>query len=298
MSESGKLRDPSLPSDEGLTGRHPTDTGERRVAGWQRALRWVAWLTFLGLAVKNSQSVYFSPLEWLALAAAIGISIWCMAKPLGGPKMKMTKPTHLLGAFVSRTSWALVLFGAILTIGGIGATGAIVYDLSTGRATFGDVMRDIAIFLAGFIAEVTSRGGYDAGLENTHAYALFLLLLPGVLLVWLNLIPFFRRGREWRVEPDGSVAVHRGDTWAPLLEYEYATVAADGTTIRFTSPPGGPQALALPPKRVYSREFGCRLRSDVSSAFFRQRLADRGFSVEPPPSDGTSGDDFTAARRA
>jgi hypothetical protein len=90
------------------TARHPEDTGERRVAGWQRALRWVAWLTFLGLAIKNSQSVYFSPLEWLALAAAIGISIWCLAKPLGAPKMEMAKPTHPLGAFVSRTSWGLV----------------------------------------------------------------------------------------------------------------------------------------------------------------------------------------------
>jgi len=35
-----------------------------------------------GLAVYNTQSVYFSPLEWLALIAAIGISIWCMASRL------------------------------------------------------------------------------------------------------------------------------------------------------------------------------------------------------------------------
>ena len=298
MSESGEIRDPSLSSDDEVTGRHPRDTGERRLAGWQRALRWVAWLTFLGLAVKNSQSVYFSPLEWLALAAAVGISIWCMAKPLGGPKIEMTKPTHVLGSFVSRTSWGLVLFGVILTIGGIGATGAIVYDLSTGRATFADVVRDIAIFIEGWTVELITKGGYDAELETTHAYALFILLLPGVILVWLNLIPLFRRGREWRVEPDGSVAVRHGDAWAPLLEYEYATAAADGTTIRFTPPPDGRPALVLPQQRVYSREFGSRLRSKVSAAFFRQRLAGRGFTVEPPPSESTTTDSFTAHRSA
>ena len=38
---------------------------------------------FLGLAIYHSLSVYFSPLEWLALIAAIGIGIWCMAEPLG-----------------------------------------------------------------------------------------------------------------------------------------------------------------------------------------------------------------------
>ena len=35
----------------------PEDTVERRLTWWKRALRWVAWLTFLGLAVYNSQSV-------------------------------------------------------------------------------------------------------------------------------------------------------------------------------------------------------------------------------------------------
>jgi hypothetical protein len=86
----------------------------------------------LGLAVYNSQSVYFSPLEWLALIAAIGISIWCMATPLGGPKYELREPTHLLGAFVSRTNWGLALFGGILTIGG--------------------VVKDIGIFIEGWAA--------------------------------------------------------------------------------------------------------------------------------------------------
>ena len=37
--------------------QRPEDTVERRITSWQRALRWVAWLSFLGLAVYNSQSV-------------------------------------------------------------------------------------------------------------------------------------------------------------------------------------------------------------------------------------------------
>jgi hypothetical protein len=67
-------------------------------------LRWIACPTFLGLAIHNSQSGYFSAREWLALIAAIGTTIWCMPKPLGGPKYELRGPTHLLGAFVSRTS--------------------------------------------------------------------------------------------------------------------------------------------------------------------------------------------------
>jgi hypothetical protein len=104
------------------------DPDQRRITWWQRALRWIAWLTFLGLAIYNSHSVYFSAREWLALIIAIGISIWCMAKPLGCPKYELREPTHLLGAFVSRTSWGLVLFGAILTLGGFAGLLAAMYS--------------------------------------------------------------------------------------------------------------------------------------------------------------------------
>jgi hypothetical protein len=115
------------PTGDGREARQqPEDTVERRLTWWQRALRWVAWLMFLGLAVHNSQSVYFSAKEWLALIAAIGISIWCMAKPLGGPKYELREPAHLLGAFVSRTNWGLALFGAILTLGGVAGSMAAI----------------------------------------------------------------------------------------------------------------------------------------------------------------------------
>jgi hypothetical protein len=71
--------------------------------------------------------------------------------------------------------------------------------------TVGDVLHDIAIFIEGWIAELIV-GVYDAELENTHAYALFLLLLPGFLLLWFNLIPVFNRGNEFQVHPTGRSA--------------------------------------------------------------------------------------------
>jgi hypothetical protein len=280
------LHDDGAPAD-----RQPPDTGERRPAGWQRALRWIAWLTFLGLAIRNSQSVSFGGTEFLALAVAIGVSIFCVARPLGGPTVDLSEPAHLLGEFVSRTNWALVLIGAILTVGGVGATGAIVYDLSTGRATFGDVVRDIAIFVEGWFAELFLGGFYDAELEKTHAYALFVLLLPGLLLLCFNLIPLLKRGTEFRVEPDGSVAIRRGGAWPALLEYEYDSVDADGTTIDFGAAQGG-TPLTLPQQRVFSRRYGVRLPADASAEFFRKRLRTRGFDV-----DDSTGEHFSARRR-
>jgi hypothetical protein len=80
MTTGDQWRAPSPTGDGREARQRPEDTVERRITWWQRALGWAAWLTFLGLAVYNSQSVYFSPLKWLALIAAIGISIWCMAK--------------------------------------------------------------------------------------------------------------------------------------------------------------------------------------------------------------------------
>jgi len=272
--------------------QQPEETAERLITWWQRALRWVAWLAFLGLAIWNSQSVSFGPLEFVALFAAIAISVWCMAKPLGGPKVELSQPTHLLGAFVSRTNWALVIIGALLTVGGVGGAGAAIYDMSTGRASFGDVLKDIAIFIEGWFAELIVPT-YDAELEKTHAYALFLLILPGLLLLLLNLVPLFKRGSEFQVHPDGSVSVRRGGSWEPLMEYQYANVAADGNTIEFTPPPDGPPAIQLPQDRVFSREYGVRLKSDVSAEFFRRLLAGRGFEIEGP----ATGHSFTARRK-
>ncbi len=215
-----------------------------------------------------------------------------MAKPLGGPKVELSEPTHLLGAFVSRTNWALLIIGSLLTVGGVAGAGAAIYDLSTGRASFGDVMKDIAIFVEGWFVELIAPT-YDAELEKTHAYALFLLILPGLVILWFNLIPFFKRGNEFQIHPDGSVSVRRGDSWEPLMEYQYTTVTADGNTIDFTPPPDGPPAVVLPQDRVFSREYGVRLKSKVSAEFFRRLLAGRGFAVE----GAADSNSFTARRK-
>jgi hypothetical protein len=265
-------------------------TAERRIAGWQRALRWVAWLTFLGVAVAHSGHASFGAVEILALGVAIGVSVWCMAKPLGGPKVDIEKPADVHGSFVSRTSWGLVLLGAVLTVGGVGATGAIAYDLSTGRATVRDVFNDMGRFVVGWFAERVGGPTYDAHLEDTHAYILFVLLLPGLLLIWFNLVPFVKRGREFRVEPDSSVAVRAPSGWFPLLEHEYSAVTADGTTIRFTG--AGKPDIVLPQDRVFCRENGARLRGGVSAAFFQRRLAGRGFTV-----DASGKNSFSAVRQ-
>jgi hypothetical protein len=106
-------------------------------------------------------------------------------------------------------------------------------------------------------------------------------------------MPFFKRGSEFRVEQDGSVTVRRDDSCEPLLEYQYSVATAAGTTIEFTPPRDGPPAVVLPQGRVFSREYGVRLRSKVSADFFRRLLAGRGFTIE-----GTaSASSFTTRRK-
>lgn len=270
----------------------PEHTGERRLTGWQRAVRWLLWLTFLGLAIWKSQNVGFGGLEFAALAAAVGFSIWCMAKPLGGPKVKLTKASHLLGTFESRTSWAMLLIGTLLTVGGVAGAGAAIYDMATGRASFVDVLRDIAIFVEGWIVEMFVPT-YDAELEKTHAYALFLLIVPGLVMVAVNLTPLLKRGSAFRVESDGSVLVRPRMSWEPLLEYRYTTVVADGATVTFTAAPGGPPAVTLPQTRVFCQENGARLKPTLSADFFAGLLGARGFAVER----AEGGSHFTARRK-
>jgi hypothetical protein len=130
-------------------------------------------------------------------------------------------------------------------------------------------------------------------LEKTHAYALFLLLIPGLMLVWYNLIPLLKRGSEFRVESDGSVMVRRSDSWEPLLEYQYSSTVADGRTIVRTPPTDGPPAVTLPQMRVFCRENGARLKSELSAEFFAELLGRRGFEVAA----ASSGSRFTAHRR-
>ena len=143
-----------------------------------------------------------SPLEWLALIAAIGNGIWCMAKPLGGPK----------------------------------------YGLKTPNSRRPTPMRCFC-------------GSYPACCWSGTPHSIL------------------QAGQRIPGPPDGSVSVRRGDSWEPLMEYQYSTVTADGTTIDFTPPADGPPAVVLPQDRVFSREYGVRLPGKVSAEFFRRLLA-------------------------
>jgi hypothetical protein len=87
--------------------------------------------------------------------------------------------------------------------------------------------------------------------------------------------------------------VRRGDSWEPLLEYQYSSVTADGRTIEFAPPADRPPTVVLPQSRVFCRENGARLKSELSGEFFTELLARRGFDVE----SGTSKSGFTARRR-
>jgi hypothetical protein len=51
-------------------------------------------------------------------------------------------------------------------------------------------------------------------------------------------------------------------------------VTADGRTIDFTPP-----AVVLPQSRVFCRENGARLKSELSGEFFTELLARRGFTA-------------------
>ncbi len=159
------------------------DTDKRRPSGLQRALRWIAWLVFLGIAIWKSDTVSFGGLELLALAVAVAITVWCLAKPMGPQKIDLTVPADVRGEFASRTNWAWLLVGTLLTVGGLGATGAIVYDLSSGRADVGDVLTDIGVFVEGWAVEIFTKGFYDAELERTRCYALAVLLIHCLLLL-------------------------------------------------------------------------------------------------------------------
>jgi hypothetical protein len=82
----------------------------------------------------------------------------------------------------------------------------------------------VGVFIEGWTVEMIDPT-YGAELERTHAYALFLLLIPGLLLLWFNFVAFVNRGSEFQVRPDGSVSVRSGDSWEPPLEHQFS---ADG----------------------------------------------------------------------
>ena len=159
----------------------------------------------------------------------------------GRPDLASAGPWRVLLAH----QLGVVLVGALLTVAGVGATGAIVYDLSSGRADVGDVLTDIGVFIEGWFAEIFTKGFYDAELEKTRAYALAILLIPGLLLLWYNLIPLRHRGKRFLVDDFGEVRTKVRDGWRSLQPQRFTTATADGTTITFDGARGEPK-LVLP----------------------------------------------------
>jgi hypothetical protein len=45
---------------------------------------------------------------------------------------------------------------------------------------------------------------YDVDLEKTYAHALCLQLIPGLILLWLNLVPLLHRSGNFRVDAGGT----------------------------------------------------------------------------------------------
>jgi len=62
------------------------------------------------LAIANSDRESFGLVDGLALVVTIGVSIWSLVKPLGGPMVTIDGPADVRGAFVSRirkeTRWS------------------------------------------------------------------------------------------------------------------------------------------------------------------------------------------------
>jgi len=134
------------------------------------------------------------------------------------------------------------------------------------------------------LGAILTLGGVAGSMAAIYDVSTGRATIPGLLLLWFNVIPFFKRSSEFQVHPNGSVSVRRKNSWDPLMEYQYSTVTADGTTIDFNPPSDGPPAVVLPQDRVFSREYGERMPGKVSAEFFRRLLAGRGFTIEGPAS--------------
>ena len=130
-------------------------------------------------------------------------------------------------------------------------------------------MRDIGVFVEGGIAEMITPS-YDAELEQTHTYALFILIIPGRLL---RLLPFFKSGNELQFHPGGSNRCGAATVGNHCRTTRDASVTAYGST---------------------SRGYGVRLPAEVNAEFFRRLPAARGFDLDSASVGSSS---FTASRR-
>ena len=116
--------------------------------------------------------------------------------------------------------------------------------------------------------------------RESNASALFVMIVPGLLLVYLNLIPFLFRGREFRVEPAASISVRRHKrilATAGLRRFRRDRRRHDDLLHPFLARDTGHRSATW--RRVFCRENGARLHPKVSGQLIGERLGRRGFTV-------------------
>lgn len=269
--------------DERKSGRRQPSVGNQ-LAGWQKALIWVVWLGVLALIIKNTDKDSLGGLEFLAIIAGIGITVWMRKIPKGPPNIIIEKSKNVKGVFESRTNWALVFVAAGLTLGGVAMTMKLRHDITNGISTWKDVFDDIVHY---FIQELIQRltGGLDGDVTRTKLYIMVVLLPIGLLMLWFTLVPLMHRGRRFRVE-DGTLSVEKDGGWQPVQPKDYPFADADGLNINLRKTQSDQPEIVLPISRVYSRDIGTRVQTKVLVKYFREYFENQGFTVKSDSKEG------------
>jgi hypothetical protein len=262
----------------------------RLLGSWQRALLWFAWLGTLAWIFWNTDRESLGLSEFLCLAAAIAITIWVCRSPRGPVRVDLKDPNELTGTFVSRVNLPWLLGGALITLGGVAFLMRLITDLSSGRATWKDVVVDVERFFAEWLIERLTKGT-DGDVTNTRMYVMVVLLPIGLLIAFFNLIPWLFRGRRFRIDKTGQVLLLDPYGWQPIRWSDYTKVEADGTTIDLWQ--DQTLAIQLPVARVFSEEHGTRVRAEVLKQAILRPVEAAGFVVE---TDSTAPDN-TAPKR-
>jgi hypothetical protein len=239
------------------------------------------WLAILVLLWQNTSGEGFTFIEFLAMAAGTGITVWICKHPMGKPTVYIEEASQMLGRFESRTNWALVILAAHITLLGIGVTGKIVYDLSHRLTTVGGIFEDIAMFFLESL-KILLSSGTSGDVTHTKLYTLIVALPIGPIMLMVVLVPWMHRGLPFRVEPRDMLEVRCDGKWQLLNEREFPHVVANALNINFYADAADDApTLSLPLSRVYSCELGTRVKAAVIAEYFRLRLEQLGYSVKP-----------------
>jgi hypothetical protein len=268
------------------------------LATWQRSFLWAMWLAVLALLWQNTSGEGFTFVEFVAMVAATGITVWICKHPMGRPRVYIEEAAQMRGRFESRTNWALVILAAHLTLLGIAVAGKIVYDLNHGLTTVGGIFEDIAMFFLEWLKIILS-GGTSGDVTHTKLYTLIIALPIGPFMLMMVLVPWTYRGVPFRVEPGDILEVRRDGKWQILSEHEFRKAVADAITIDFYADAADKTpALSLPLSRVYSCELGTRVKARVIAGYFRLRLEKSGYAVKPREGRSSTAESWVAQRDA